>query len=132
MPGRGMFTSERSDWRTPRAFRAGLEAEFHFDFDPCPTGHTFDGLEIEWGDRNFVNPPYGRQIGKWVDKAIEQAAKGRLVVLLVPARTDTVWWHNLMAAASEIRFIRGRLHFDDGGGKATFPSAVVVLGGMTR
>lgn len=121
------FSSLRSDWRTPRAFYQALDAEFHFDYDPCPTVPSCDGLTSEWGMRNYCNPPYGRQIAKWVRKAHEQAAKGRLCVLLVPSRTDTVWWHDHCMCATEIRFIRGRLKFRDAKNNAPFPSAIVIF-----
>jgi phage N-6-adenine-methyltransferase len=128
-PSRDLFTSVRQDWRTPKAVYEGLDAEFDFEFDPCPSGATFDGLKVPWGKSSFVNPPYGRAMGAWVEKAIAEAAIGKLVVFLLPSRTDTIWWHRLMECASEIRFIKGRLRFDDGGGKATFPSAVIVIDG---
>uniref|UniRef100_A0A6M3IYU3 Putative methyltransferase n=1 Tax=viral metagenome TaxID=1070528 RepID=A0A6M3IYU3_9ZZZZ len=123
------FSSERHDWRTPKALYARLDAEFHFDFDPCPVDPDFDGLAVEWGERNFVNPPYGREIGKWCAKALEEARKGKLVVMLIPARTDTRWWHEYIMKADEIRLIKGRLRFDDGTVGAPFPSVVVVLKG---
>lgn len=75
-----------------------------------------------------MNPPYGREIAKWIDKALEEQGKGKLVVMLVVSRTDTRWWHKLMRNAKEIRFISGRLKFD-GQNSAPFPSAVVILKG---
>ena len=123
------FSSQRLDWRTPKEFYEALNKEFHFDFDPCPVNPKFDGLEIDWGRRNFVNPPYGRQIGKWVKKSYLESKKGKLVVMLIPSRTDTSYWHDYIMKADEIRFIRGRLYFDDAGGRAPFPSCVVVFNG---
>jgi len=123
----GMFTSTRLDWQTPKEFYKSLDDEFHFDFDPCPKNPDFDGLEIEWGNCNFVNPPYGREIQKWVKKAYNEWRKGKTVVLLIPSRTDTSYWHDYIMKATEIRFIRGRLYFDDGKGCAPFPSAVIVF-----
>jgi site-specific DNA-methyltransferase (adenine-specific) len=117
----------RLDWQTPNAVYDELDQEFGFDFDPCPHDPQFDGLNIEWGSCNFVNPPYGREISKWIDKALEQFAKGKTVVLLVASRTDTKWWHKLMNKASGIRFIKGRLKFDSFENSAPFPSAIVVL-----
>ena len=125
----GMFTSERLDWQTPVAVYKKLNAEFHFDCDPCPPNNLFNGLSMEWGGSNFVNPPYGREIPGWIDKAIEEHRKGKSIVLLVPSRTDTKWWHRLMDEAPEIRFIRGRLKFDDQKSNAPFPSAIVILRG---
>lgn len=121
------FMSERGDWRTPKVLYQALDAEFGFDCDPCPPESTCDGLSREWGQVNFVNPPYGRQIGRWIAKAYSEAAKGKVVVLLVPSRTDTSWWHDYCMKADEIRFLRGRLRFDDGPTNAPFPSAIVIF-----
>ncbi len=121
------FSSARHNWTTPRAVYQTLFAEFRFTCDPCPSLPSADGLNSEWGERCFVNPPYGRQIGKWVAKAHEQANKGKLVVLLIPSRTDTRWWHEHCMAADEIRFIPGRLHFDEAPNPAPFPSAIVIF-----
>lgn len=123
------FSSLRSDWRTPKALYQGLDAEFHFDFDPCPANPKFDGLKVGWQQSNFVNPPYGRDIGRWFAKAWEEYQKGKTVVFLVPSRTDTKWWHQYCMKATEIRFIKGRLYFDDGDGRAPFPSAIIVFKG---
>jgi len=120
----------RLDWRTPKKLYEELDKEFNFDFDPCPVNPAFDGLEIEWGERNFVNPPYGREIGKWVKKGYEESRKGKLVVFLIPSRTDTRWWHDYIMKADEIRFIRGRLKFDEYNNSAPFPSAVVIFNGL--
>ena len=125
----GLFSSLRSDWKTPKKFYEALDTEFHFDFDPCPTNPTFDGLTVEWGKSNFVNPPYGRVLPKWIKKAYEEYRKGKTIVLLIPSRTDTAWWHDYVMKADEARFIRGRLYFDDGDGRAPFPSVVVVFRG---
>jgi|ERR1035437_2232042 hypothetical protein len=124
---RALFTSARGDWKTPKAVYQTLDAEFHFDFDPCPSKPTFNGLEIQWGDVNFVNPPYGREIGKWISKAYSQYREGKIVVLLIPSRTDTKWWHEYIMKAQEIRFIKGRLKFDDQENSAPFPSCIAVF-----
>ena len=121
------FLSTRSDWRTPKVLYQALDAEFAFDCDPCPANPHFDGLLCAWGARNFVNPPYGREIGKWVRKAYLESVAGHLCVLLIPSRTDTRWWHDYCMQADEIRFIRGRLRFDDGKHPAPFPSAIVIF-----
>ena len=121
------FLSQRGDWKTPKALYQALDAEFCFDFDPCPSHPTFDGLKIEWGEVSYVNPPYGRGISQWIAKAYTEAQKGKTVVLLVPSRTDTRWFHDYCMKANEIRFIRGRLHFDDGPAGAPFPSALVIF-----
>jgi hypothetical protein len=124
---RGLFSSLRGDWKTPKALYQALDAEFNFDYDPCPVKPKFDGLESEWGETNFVNPPYGREIGRWIQKGYEQNLKGKTVVFLLPSRTDTRWWHDYILKANEIRFIRGRLKFDDQKNSAPFPSAIVVF-----
>jgi hypothetical protein len=121
--------SQRGDWKTPKALYQALNAEFGFDCDPCPPNHTTDGLVMEWGGVSFVNPPYGHVIGKWVAKAYEEATKGKTVVLLIPSRTDTRWWHDYCMKADEIRFVKGRLHFDDAPTGAPFPSAIVIFRG---
>lgn len=124
---RGLFTSLRGDWKTPRALYQALDAEFCFDFDPCPVIPKTNGLESEWGDINFVNPPYGREIGKWIQKGFEENLNGKTVVFLLPSRTDTSWWHDFVMRATEIRFIRGRLRFDDQKNSAPFPSVIVIF-----
>lgn len=93
-----------------------------------------DGLSQQWHGNCWMNPPYGREIGKWMKKALEASKEGALVACLVPARTDTAWWHEY-AMKGEIRFIRGRLKFGGSQNSAPFPSAVVIFrpqkGGMS-
>jgi hypothetical protein len=79
----------------------------------------------------FVNPPYGREIGKWLKKGYLEWEKGKTVVFLVPSRTDTLWWHDFVMKATEIRFIKGRLKFDGQKNSAPFPSAIIVFQGRT-
>ena len=129
---KGLFTSSRSDWRTPKSVYEQLDKEFHFNFDPCPNNPTFDGLAINWKERNFVNPPYGRVIGKWIEKGYQEFQKGNLVVFLIPSRTDTIWWHSFIMKASEIRFIEGRLKFSDYHNSAPFPSAIAIFQPETK
>ena len=124
---RGLFTSQRGSWRTPKALYQALDSEFRFDFDPCPTKPRFDGLESNWGKVNFVNPPYGKEITAWIQKGYKENLKGKVVVFLLPSRTDTKWWHEFVMKATEIRFIRVRLRFDDQKNPAPFPSAIVVF-----
>lgn len=121
------FSAARDNWKTPKAFYKELDAEFHFDFDPCPSNPTFDGLSVPWGQSNFVNPPYGRVIEKWFAKGFEEKKLGKGSVFLIPSRTDTKWWHKYCMEAKEIRFIKGRLKFDDQPNPAPFPSALVIL-----
>lgn len=123
------FSSIKLDWQTPKATYDVLDTEFNFDFDPCPVNPEFDGLIIDWGQRNFVNPPYGRELGKWLAKGHEEADKGKTVVFLIPSRTDTRWWHDHCMYADEIRFIKGRLKFEGAAFNASFPSALVIWRG---
>ena len=134
-----LLSSKSNDWETPPAFFEALNLEFQFNLDPCCTPETAktptyftkeqDGLKQSWeGYRVFCNPPYGREIGKWVKKAYEESLKGALVVLLVPARTDTSYWHDYITKG-EIRFIRGRLHFSNSKAPAPFPSVIVIFRG---
>ena len=121
-----LFKSEKQNWKTPKAFYQALDAEFRFDFDPCPPKPDFDGLSIEWGAVNFVNPPYS-QVARWVKKGYQESVKGKTVVFLIPSRTDTRWWHEYVMAAKEIRFIKGRLIFEGSKFNAPFPSCVVIF-----
>ena len=123
------FMAVRSDWKTPRKLYEQLHQEFAFDFDPCPTNPSFDGLKVEWGRSNYVNPPYGNVIAKWLAKACDEQRKGNTSVFLIPSRTDTRWWHDYVMNANEIRFVRGRLKFNDQPNPAPFPSAIVVFYG---
>ena len=122
------FKSERQNWKTPRAFYQALDSEFHFDYDPCPPNPVFDGLSTEWGMVNFVNPPYN-ECSEWCRKSYEESLLGKVVVMLIPSRTDTRYWHDYVMKAKEIRFIKGRLHFDDHKNAAPFPSCLVVFNG---
>ena len=124
---KGLFTSARGDWKTPKAVYQVLDAEFGFDYDPCPSKPTKDGLNTKWGKVNFVNPPYGKEIGKWIHKGYVEWVLGATVVFLIPSRTDTKWWHEYIMQANEIRFIKGRLKFDDQKNSAPFPSAIVIF-----
>jgi len=115
--------------RTPEDLYRQLDEEFHFDFDPCPVNPTFDGLKVEWGKSNYVNPPYRNKV-PWILKAIEESRKGKTVVMLLPVDTSTSWFHDLILPnADEIRFIRGRLKFRPKGYPAQFPSMIVVFRG---
>ena len=132
----GMVSSLSVEWGTPQALFDGLNAEFGFTLDVCATpgnakcaryySPADDGLRQEWAGVCWCNPPYGREIGKWVRKAFEAVQRGSTVVCLLPARTDTNWWHAYVMHG-EVRFLRGRLYFNDGRGRAPFPSAVVVF-----
>lgn len=128
-----LFSSATDQWATPQDFFDELNAEFHFDLDPCAdeTNHKTekyytkedDGLSQDWsGQRVFCNPPYGRKIGDWVEKAFREGTKDNtIVVLLIPARTDTKYFHDYILHRSEIRFVKGRLKFGGGYSRRTVP-----------
>lgn len=120
-----LFSSQNQNWVTPVKFYQELSKEFNFDFDPCPIDPQFDGLSVEWGKSNFVNPPYN-QIELWLLKGLEEWKKGKIVVFLIPSRTDTKWWHAFIMQADEIRFIKGRLKFGKSKNVAPFPSCLVI------
>lgn len=135
------FSSKTNEWSTPQTFFDELDKEFNFTLDPCATHDNAkckkyytiedDGLLQDWSkDIVFMNPPYGREIKHWVQKAYEESLKGATVVCLIPARTDTSYWHEyIFDKADDIRFIKGRLKFGDGKNSAPFPSAVIVYKG---
>lgn len=131
------FSSRNIEWETPQWLFDALHSEFAFTLDPCATREnakcgTFftaqeDGLGQEWtGHTVFMNPPYGRGIATWLRKGYESSIRGATVVCLVPARTDTQWWHDY-AMRGEVRFLRGRLKFGRAKNSAPFPSAIVVF-----
>lgn len=123
-----MFSNKTDHWATPQDFYDKLDSEFHFTFDPCPLYSTFDGLSIDWYGNVFCNPPYS-DVKNWLKKARYEIAKGNcnLVVFLVPARTDTKWFHEHVLHRSEIRFLKGRLKFGGGQNSAPFPSMLAVF-----
>lgn len=131
----GMMSSLRHDWATPKALFQALDEEFHFVVDAAANKYNAlawyfpgDVLRAEWQRFKVIwlNPPYGQRIGKWIEKAYDTAQKGATVVCLLPARTDTAWFHDY-CLKGEIRFLRGRLHFNDGKGRAPFPSMIVIF-----
>jgi phage N-6-adenine-methyltransferase len=106
------------NWATPKDFYDKLNAEFNFDFDPCPFNDgeitpDKDGLLIEWGQSNYINPPYSRKLKEaFVKRAIEESKKGKLCVMLLPVSTSTVLFHDyIQPNANEIRFVKGRVKF---------------------
>jgi phage N-6-adenine-methyltransferase len=131
------YSSATDMWETPQPFFDVWNAKFRFDWDVCATdenakcAHYYtkenDGLSKRWVGTVWMNPPYGKEIIKWMKKAYESARDGdATVVCLIPARTDTAWWHDY-AMKGEITFIRGRLKFGNAENSAPFPSAVVVF-----
>lgn len=131
-----MFTSKTPEWETPQDFFDRLNKEFSFTLDVCATKENAkckkyftleqNGLNQRWEGICWMNPPYGREIGKWMRKAYEESLKGSSIICLVPARTDTRWWHDY-AMKGSIRFIKGRLKFGSAKTNAPFPSAIIIF-----
>lgn len=136
------FSSSKDDWTTPREFFNKLNEEFHFTIDLCAdnTNHLVERyftkenscLDAQFtGETVFCNPPYGRKnTAVFVKKCSELAKMGNTVVMLIPARTDTAAFHDYIYHKAEIRFVRGRLHFDNSKNAAPFPSMVVIFRGV--
>ena len=141
---KALFSSVKMDWRTPKDFFQELDQEFHFGLDAAASPENakceryftpeVDGLSCSWSGYGavFCNPPYGREIGKWVQKAYSEHVRwGVTIVMLIPARTDTSFFHDYIYGKAELRFLRGRLKFEDEHGAAMnpapFPSMVVIF-----
>lgn len=137
-----LFSSDKNYWETPQDLFDKLDSEFHFTLDPCSTHENAkcekhytqedDGLSKPWGgERVFCNPPYGRDLKKWVRKAYQSIwHPNTVVVMLIPARTDTSWFQEYILHRAEVRFLPGRVRFEINGekrGASTFPSMVVVF-----
>lgn len=130
------FSSASDDWATPQYLFDELNAIHHFELDVCASDANakclnyfdkeIDGLKQDWRGSVWCNPPYGRQISKWIEKAYNSAGNGTKVVCLIPARTDTSWWHDYVIKG-KVTFIRGRLKFGNAKNPAPFPSAIVVF-----
>ena len=129
--GRAAFSSAHVEWGTPPDLKVALDKEFGFTLDPCKLGQVWDGCAMSWaGHRVFCNPPYGKGIANWLAKGREAL----LAVFLLPARTDTKWFHDHALKADEVRFFRGRLKFKenhiepdmDHTNAAPFPSMLVI------
>ena len=141
------FSKNKDDWRTPQKLFDDLNQEFDFGLDAAADknnskcGGSYcdkigDGLKCNWlyhSQRKsiWLNPPYSENIS-FVKKAYDESKNGATVVCLIPSRTDTVWWHDYVMRADEIRFLRGRLYFDDAIWPAPFPSCIVVFREHTR
>ena len=125
------YMSERQDWRTPAKIMQYVEGRFGKVWDPCPVNPTFDGLSIKWKSPAYCNPPYGTEISKWIKKGFDAwdyaDGRGMIVIFLIPARTDTKWFHDYIQWSCELVFIRGRPKFDDSKGCAPFPSMLAIF-----
>ena len=134
-----MFSSKTDLWSTPQDLFDKLNNEFHFTLDVCANEHNHkcdnyytkeqDGLSQPWIGTVWCNPPYGREIGQWVRRALFASVAGNTVVMLLPARTDTKWFHDYIYKRDnvEIRFIKGRLKFGGSKNSAPFPSMIVIF-----
>ena len=134
------FSCKTDQWSTPQDFFDQLDNEFHFTLDPCAdeANHKCeryftseqDGLKQDWsGETVFCNPPYGRKVGKWVEKCFREVYQGncKCAVLLLFANTDTKWFHDWIYHKAEVRFIKGRLKFGGGRVNSPKPSMVVIF-----
>ena len=135
MNTKGVFSSKSNEWETPTDLFQELDEKYHFTLDPSSTDENHkcdnyftikeDGLKQCWGGHTvFCNPPYGREIGKWVEKASKEKCK---TVMLLPARTDTRWFHDFIYGQAEIVFLKGRLKFSGCKNSAPFPSMLVIF-----
>lgn len=138
-----LFASNTEEWETPQDFFDMLDKEFHFGLDVCASAQNrkcdnffdkkTDGLRQNWGGYGTIwcNPPYGKVISSWVQKASEEALKGNTTVMLVPSRTDTRWFHDYIyqKPGVEVRFVKGRLKFGGAKYNAPFPSMILIFRG---
>src|SRR5262249_28687435 len=141
MHGNLHFSSATDDWSTPQDLFDACNRIFGFTLDACAQPHNAkclryyspidDGLAQPWTGAVWMNPPYGRAIGKWMRKAWQSSQQGATVVCLVPARTGSKWWRDY-AENGQITFLAGRLRFGNSKTGAPFPSALVVFGGDNR
>lgn len=143
MINKALFTSEKEDWETPDQYFEELNEEFHFDIDVAASHENAklpryftkedNALTRRWEGNVFCNPPYGRDLRKWVEKAHKEYLRdpNRVIVFLIPSRTDTSYWHDFIFDKATVRFLRGRLKFEVEGepkDAAPFPSALVIYG----
>ena len=130
------YSSKTDEWATPQKLFDELNVIFNFTTDLCANSSNakcdhfyspeINGLDQEWTGSCWGNFPYGREIGKWIKKAYESSLSGATIVCLIPARTDTKWWHDYVMKG-EISYIKGRIKFGNGKIDAPFPSAIVVF-----
>lgn len=135
-----LFSSDKMDWETPQKLFDELNAEFNFNCDVAASKENTkcylyfdkddDGLKQSWLKTNWCNPPYGSEIGKWVEKAHYESFNGNTTVMLIPARTDTKYFHDYIYNKHEIRFLKGRLKFSNSKNSAPFPSMIVIFRGV--
>lgn len=126
----------KDDWETPKTFYNKLNEEFKFDFDPCPLNHNiklWDGLKSTWGAINFINPPYSRKLKEaFIRKAFEESKKGKTCIMLLPVSTSTKIFHEIIYPNAEIRFIKGRLKFNDLKTSGQMDNMLVIFRGSCK
>lgn len=139
---KALFSSNSEEWYTPKPLFNALNKTYGFTLDPCCTKESAlcsrfftkkeDGLHQSWeGERVFLNPPYGREIRKWIEKAARESEENSvLVVALLPARTDTKWFHDYIYKKHQIIFLKGRIKFSGASNSAPFPSMIVIFSGI--
>ena len=135
-----LYSSQTDLWETPQNLFDELNSEFHFDIDVCALSENAkcgryytpeqDGLSQPWIGNCWCNPPYGREVGQWVRRAFLASVSGSTVVMLLPARTDTKWFHEYIYNKVEVRFLKGRLKFGNSKNSAPFPSMIVIFRGL--
>ncbi len=134
------FESATTEWPTPDSLWKPLNDEFNFNLDVCATKdnakcHRFftkeqDGLKQDWHGVCWMNPPYGREMVKWLKKAVDEMKNGVTTVALIPSRTNTGWWHELVMKHGEVRFVRGRPKFGNATEGLPWPLAIVIFNGI--
>ena len=138
---KALFSTGSTDWETPQDFFENLDQVFDFDIDVCATAANTkcekyfsredNGLLKEWTGTVWCNPPYGRDVEKWVKKGHDSHLKGTTVVMLLPARTDTNWMHKWVFGSAIVIFLKGRLKFGKSLNSAPFPSMLAIWGGSS-
>ncbi len=136
---KGLMSSNSCEWATPQTFFDKYNTQMDFTLDVCATIENAkcinfftkeqNGLVQPWNGRVWCNPPYGKEITKWIDKALNERVFCEWIYMLLPSRTDTKWFHKLMNSGCWIEFIKGRLKFNDGKQSAPFPSIIVIIKG---
>jgi phage N-6-adenine-methyltransferase len=132
-----LFRSKTDEWESPDDIIALVNLEFSLELDVCASHENAkcaryfvradDGLRQTWAGTCWMNPPYGKTIGLWVKKAFESSLSGATVICLLPARTDTIWWHGFVQPYAEVRFLKGRLKFGGLENSAPFASVIAIF-----
>lgn len=134
---KSLFSSNKEEYKTPQCLFELLHKEFQFTLDAAASqtntkcsqfyAREDDALAQDWPGHVWCNPPYGRNISRWVEKGYMESRKGSTVVMLLPSRTDTLWWHKWVMKAKEIRFLNQRLTFEGTNNKSPMPCSIIVF-----